>query len=100
MTPNAHDILYFVLALSVAVLTVFISIILYYVARAFREGYAMIRHVGSLVESVRAVIARWEQLTATIEQRVGGLSGVLTSVSDLLMRILDARTKKKSSKGK
>ncbi len=98
MFETSKDLLNWVLASSIALLTIFIIWGLYYVVMLLRRGYAIIRDVSDLILNIKEKLDRLESLFDTIEEKLKSSASYLPLVMKGITEILDYVKKKKESR--
>ncbi|MFZ6036211.1 MAG: hypothetical protein ACOYUK_03660 [Patescibacteria group bacterium] len=89
MFETSKDLLYWVLAVSISLLTVFLIWGMYYIIMLLKRAYLMVREVSELIESVKEKLDRLEQLFDAIEEKLKHSASYIPLIVKGVTEILD-----------
>ncbi len=98
MFETSKDLLNWVLAISVGLLTVFLIWGLYYIIMLLKRGYAIIREVSDLITSIKEKLDRLERLFDEIEEKLKHSASYLPLVMKGVTEILEFVKKKRATR--
>lgn len=95
---NAHDILAYVAAGAIAVLTFFFAWLMWVIIAMLRDTRAMLSDVRAMMDRVRGSIESVEELLRSITERVSQSAALFTLISKAAGKVAGTvRRKKRSS---
>lgn len=102
MFETSRDVLNWVLATSIALVTVFLVWGLFYVVMLLKRGYAMVREISDIIISVKEKLDRIEQLFNLIEEKLKNSASylplVFKGISEILEFVKNKRASRKAKK--
>jgi uncharacterized protein YoxC len=98
MFSTSKDILYIVLAVSVALVTVFFVWCLWYIALMLKKAHALFAQVQDLLRGIHERIEQLERLFKTIEEKVSASASYLPLVFKGVSEIVEYFKKRKANK--
>lgn len=102
MFETSGDILNLVLAISIALLTVFLCWLLFVITQGIRRILSILDEVKGLINSIHEKVDRAEKLFNTLEEKVKNFSSLLPLIMSGINKVIDVlrnrREKKRSSK--
>ncbi|HCJ52097.1 MAG: hypothetical protein A2898_04860 [Candidatus Kerfeldbacteria bacterium RIFCSPLOWO2_01_FULL_48_11] len=102
MFDTTKDILYFVLALAVVVLTFFMAWSLYYVTMMLRRSHLLFKEIEEMVENFKERLQQLETIFKKLEEKITSTASYLPllvkGVTELLNMFSRRREAKKNPK--
>jgi len=97
MFDTSQDILFWVIAIAVAVLTFFLSWLLFYMVRIIRRGYDTVNLISEKIETLSAMI---DSLREKLEHSAGAFTALSKAMIKLVGYWQEKKSTKKGKKGK
>ncbi len=98
MFTTTKDILFFTLAVAVAVLTFFLAWSLYYVTMMLKKAHEVAKEVETLVITVRDRVRQIEEVINTIQEKINSSVSYLPLVVKGVTELVEHFKKRKQSK--
>lgn len=89
MLETSHDILNFVLAISIAAFTAFLCWLLFVITSTIKRTLHIMDEIAALVDSIRDKVERAEKLFTAVEDKLKSVSSVLPLVIAGINKIID-----------
>ena len=102
MFETSKDVLNWVISVSVVLLTIFFVWGLYYIVMLLKKGYAMVKEISDIINSLKEKLERLEKLFDTIEDKIKNSASylplLLKGVSELLYYFKKKKDQRKTKK--
>lgn len=98
MIESSKDILYLVIAISIAILTVFFVWSLYYIAMILKRAHQAVEEVQDLIVKVRERVEQLESLIKHVEEKITSTASYLPLVVKGLTELIGYFKKKRQQK--
>lgn len=100
MFDTSKDVLFWVLAASIAVFTFFLCWALYYIVMMLKKAHGMIAEISELIANIKNKLERLEQLFDTIEEKIKSSASYLPLVFKGITELIEFFKKKKEERAK